>query len=167
MLPCGPIPPNPSEAVGGKRFAQVLDVLRRAYDRIVIDSPPVMSVTDGRVLAATSDASILVVRMNKSTRKAGALALEGLHNVGAKVLGVVVNDMPRSQDSYGYYTGYSRYGIYGAAPRGAGALDGGTPGGAIRANGDQRTQSGSDLLLASQGLGTPTEGEEHSDVVGG
>jgi len=113
VLPCGPIPSNPAEILNGKRFAQVMDVLVRAYDRIVIDSPPVMPVTDSRILAASADVTLLVLRANKSTHRLSVHARDGLASVGANMLGVIVNDVPRRRSGYGYGYGYGYYGSYG------------------------------------------------------
>jgi capsular exopolysaccharide synthesis family protein len=115
VLPCGPIPSNPAEILNGKRFAQVMDVLVRAYDRIVIDSPPVMPVTDSRILAASADVTLLVLRANKSTHRLSVHARDGLASVGANMLGVIVNDVPRRRNGYGYGYGYGGYyGTYGS-----------------------------------------------------
>ena len=111
VLPCGPVPPNPSEILNGKRFAQVMEVLCNAFDRIVLDSPPVMPVTDARILAASADLTILVTRIDKSTERMSRHAKEGLLSVGANILGVVVNDMSRRKRE-GYY-GYGYGGYYG------------------------------------------------------
>lgn len=107
VLPCGPVPPNPSEILNGKRFAQVMEVLCNAFDRIVIDSPPVMPVTDARILAASTDLTILVLRADKSTGRMSRHARDGLLSVGANILGVVVNDMSKRKGE-GYY-GYGGY----------------------------------------------------------
>ena len=112
VLPCGPIPPNPSEILNGKRFAQVMEVLCNAFDRIVLDSPPVMPVTDARILAASADLTILVTRVDKSTERMSRHARDGLLSVGANILGVVVNDMSKKKRE-GYY-GYGYGGYYGA-----------------------------------------------------
>jgi Mrp family chromosome partitioning ATPase len=78
------------------------------YDRVVIDSPPVLPVADTKAIAALADAVLLVVRIDKSDRKASALALEGLQSVGANVFGWVANDMSiMKQVGYaGYYGNY-------------------------------------------------------------
>ena len=112
VLPCGTIPRNPSELIASKGFAKILESLAGTFDRIVIDSPPVMAVTDARIIAATADATVLVVRMNKSDRKLGALAVDALHSVGANLLGWVANDMPKGSEKY--YGGYGYYGAGGA-----------------------------------------------------
>jgi succinoglycan biosynthesis transport protein ExoP len=111
VLPCGPVPPNPSEILNGKRFAQVMEVLCNAFDRIVLDSPPVMPVTDARILAASADLTILVLRADKSTERMSRHARDGLLSVNANILGVVVNDMSKRKRE-GYY-GYGYGGYYG------------------------------------------------------
>ena len=107
VLPCGPIPPNPSEILNGKRFAQVMEVLCNAFDRIVLDSPPVMPVTDARILSASADLTVLVLRADKSTVRMARHARDGLLSVGANILGVVVNGMSkRKREGYYGYGGY-------------------------------------------------------------
>lgn len=105
ILTRGPDVPNPSETLNSKSFIKLLKVLSTKYDRIIIDSPPVMPVTDAQILAAICDITILVLRAEKSTRKICQQARDGLLSVGARFLGVVVNDVPR-KGSYGYNYGY-------------------------------------------------------------
>lgn len=109
VLPCGPIPPNPSEILNGKRFAQVMEVLCNAFDKIVLDSPPVMPVTDARILAASADLTVLVLRSDKSTYRLSRHARDGLLSVGANLLGVVVNGMSRRKREGYYGCGYGGY----------------------------------------------------------
>ncbi len=111
VLPCGPTPSNPSEIIAGSRFNQVIRAVMEGYDRVVIDSPPVNAVTDARILAASADATILVLRTNRSTRKGSRHALEALLSSGAQVIGIIVNAMPQQVGLYGYY---GRYGAYGS-----------------------------------------------------
>lgn len=106
LLPCGPVPSNPTEILTGKRFELTLQALSGAFDRVVIDSPPVSPVSDAQILASFVDAVVLVVRANKTTRRGCTHARETLEAVGANVCGVVVNDMLRHRGSYGYYYGY-------------------------------------------------------------
>lgn len=103
LLPCGPVPLNPSELLTSKKFAQLMRALGGSFDRIVIDSPPLMLFTDAAVLAAAADATLLVLRMNQSMRGLGTLALDGLTKVGANVLGAVANDVSPGK-------GYRKYG---------------------------------------------------------
>ena len=108
LLTCGPDVPNPSEILNSKSFAKLLEDLSNRYDRVIIDSPPVMPVTDSQILAAISDITLLVLRAEKSDRKISQQARDGLMSVGARILGVIVNDVSKSS-SYGYY-GYYGYG---------------------------------------------------------
>ena len=112
LLPCGRSVPNPSEMLNSDSFAQLLEILSDKYDRVIIDSPPVMPVTDAQILGATCDITLLVLRAEKSTRKISQQARDGLLSVGAHVLGALVNDVPK-KGRYGYYSGYGHYYSYG------------------------------------------------------
>ncbi len=103
LLSGGPLPQNPSELLSGRKFKRLMQVLGNTFDRIVIDSPPLMRFNDGRILAASADVTLLVLRMNQSVRTLGTLALERLSSVGAKVLGAVANDVPAEGTQYYYY----------------------------------------------------------------
>jgi len=113
ILPCGSMPPNPAEILNSQPFADVLERLEQKFDIILIDSPPVLPVTDARILGAIADMTILVLRAEKSTRKGTQHAADCLLNVGAKLFGSVVNDVPRKRGGYGYYYGGYQYGGYG------------------------------------------------------
>ncbi|MDB5293995.1 MAG: Tyrosine-protein kinase ptk, partial [Phycisphaerales bacterium] len=108
LLPCGPVPSNPSELLASKRFSQLMRALVETFDRIVIDSPPLMTVADARILAASADATVLVLRMNQSMRKYGIMAVDSLERVGANVLGAVANDVPTTKAD-NYYGGSWQY----------------------------------------------------------
>ncbi len=110
ILCCGPVPVNPSELLNSRTFLQLIQKLSGEYDRVLFDSPPVMPVADARILGAICDITLLVLRAEKSTRKASEQALEGLRSVGSKVLGVIVNDVHSHKGRYGYYSGYGHYG---------------------------------------------------------
>lgn len=68
LLPCGPIPPNPSELLHSQRFADLLQELRKRYDRIVFDTPPISAVTDALIISTHVDAAVLVVRWRTTLR---------------------------------------------------------------------------------------------------
>jgi succinoglycan biosynthesis transport protein ExoP len=116
LLPCGPDVPNPSEILNSDSFAGLLELLSNRYDRVIIDSPPVMPVTDAQILAAICDITLLVLRAEKSTRRVSQQARDGLLSVGARVLGAVVSDVPK-KGRYGYYSGYGYYRSYYAKGR--------------------------------------------------
>lgn len=110
----GNIPPNPSELLGSQRMQTLLEELKRRYDYIFIDSPPVNMVTDAVVLAPISDGVLFLVRANQSERGAVTRALDQLEYAKAKVLGFVLNGLERERSYYGYgkrrYKRYYRYG---------------------------------------------------------
>lgn len=111
LLVGGTLPPNPAELLDSQSLLNMLGQVSEMYDQVVIDSPPVVPVTDSRILAASCDAAILVLRAERSTRRLAEHAREAMLSVGANLLGVVVNDVPRGKDGYGYdYYGYGRYG---------------------------------------------------------
>jgi capsular exopolysaccharide synthesis family protein len=107
LLPAGPLPLNPSELLNGDSFASILEELTQKYDHVILDCPPVVAVTDARILGAVCDLSILVLRAGKTTRQGAELARTGLLSVDARLLGVVVNDVPRGEEQYGYYGSYA------------------------------------------------------------
>ncbi len=110
LMPTCPGVPNPSEMLNSIAFRKTLETLSARYDRIVIDSPPVMPVTDTQILAAFCNVTLLVLKADKSTRKVSQQARDGLLSVGAHLLGVVVNATSKKRGNYGYYSGYGYYG---------------------------------------------------------
>ena len=109
VLPCGPIPPNPSELLGSRNMALLLEELEKRFDVVLLDAPPLLPVTDAAVLAQASDGAILVTRHGKTSRAQAAGAVEALGAVNARLLGTVLNFMPARSGSsaYGYGYGYS------------------------------------------------------------
>ena len=108
LLPCKTQLINSAEIINSKSFAKLIKDLSDRYDRVIIDSPPVLPVTDAQILAAISDVTLLVIRADKSTRKSSRLARDGLLSVGAHLLGVVVNNASK-KGRYGYHSGYGYY----------------------------------------------------------
>lgn len=119
LLPCGPIPPNPAELLSSNKMKAMLAKLSERYDHIIIDSPPLLSVADSVILSTMVDGVILVVHGGKSTRIAARRARQELTSVGAKIFGVVLNNLDVKHSEYSYY--YSRY-EYGHKPTEGGAL---------------------------------------------
>src|SRR3954453_17756044 len=107
--PAGPQPSNPSEILNSQSFNEVLEELSVRYEHVVVDSPAVMAVADARILPAMCSFTILVLRAQSTTRKTAMHARRALQSVGAAILGVVVNDVPRGRDRHGDYGGYSGY----------------------------------------------------------
>jgi len=102
VLPCGPPPPNPAELVGSRQFRELVENLEKKYDRVVLDSPPVLPVTDAKLLGQVVDVVLLVVRHNVSTRYALHQALRQLLDVDAPVLGCVFNGVEVEKTGYRY-----------------------------------------------------------------
>ena len=86
-MPCGPIPPNPAEMISSIKMRELLSTLRDRYDHIVIDSPPLLKVTDPVILSTLVDGVILVVHGGKSTRDVVRRTRHELAIAGAKVFG--------------------------------------------------------------------------------
>lgn len=93
VLPCGPVPKDPSEILNSEQFVSVLEGLATVYDHVLIDSPPTSSFNDARIIGATCDATLLVVRIDTTNRRLVEAARDGLQSVGAKIMGVVLNDI--------------------------------------------------------------------------
>jgi succinoglycan biosynthesis transport protein ExoP len=102
ILASGPIPPNPSELLSGTRAAEVLTTLADNADIVLVDSPPVLPVTDASVLASRVDAVVLVVAARRSTRSQVKRSIEMLEQVHAPLSGVVLN-RASEPDNYSYY----------------------------------------------------------------
>ncbi|MEP7343525.1 MAG: polysaccharide biosynthesis tyrosine autokinase [Acidobacteriota bacterium] len=113
VLPCGPIPPNPAELISSERMKGLLKTLSDKYDHILIDSPPLTNVTDPVILSTMVDGVILVVQAGRSTRDVVRRARQELTSVGAKIFGVVLNNLDIKREGYDSYL--STYGNYGYA----------------------------------------------------
>lgn len=114
VLPSGPIPTNPAELLSSKRMAELIFALQGDFDMILVDSTPVLPVTDATLLAAWVEATLLVARANVTTERQLVDAVEQLQRVEANVVGTVLNDVADDL-GYGYY--YSDSGPTGRRPR--------------------------------------------------
>jgi capsular exopolysaccharide synthesis family protein len=111
IISSGPIPPNPSEILASKRMGDLVDLLKQAYDYILIDAPPVGVVTDAAVLSRVTDGYILVAALSVASKDGVKMAIETLENVGGHIIGVVANNIPQNKRSgyYYYYTYQNSY----------------------------------------------------------
>lgn len=132
-VPSGALPPNPSELLGSKRMQEFLARLKETNDVVVVDTPPLLPVTDALVLAPQADGVILVVEHGRTHLRAAQQALAQLHQAGARVLGVVINMAPTGRHGYGYYYYHQYY--PGDEASANGRPDGGEGGGAAGATG--------------------------------
>lgn len=111
LITAGPIPPNPSELLSSMKMQRLLERLTGICDIIIVDTPPVLAVTDPVVLAPKVDAAILVVDSTKTRIAEAVTAAEQLRQVGANLAGLVINKVPQKTRGYGYgYGYYYRYG---------------------------------------------------------
>ena len=108
VLTTGSLPPNPAELMGSQKMQRVLASMRTESDFILVDTPPVLAVTDAAVLAPTLDGVLLVVRPGKTRASALRLTMEKLQQVNANVLGVILNDIDLRRQSYTYHYHYYR-----------------------------------------------------------
>ena len=107
-LPCGPIPPNPAELLSSPLMRRFLEQASQKFDYVVLDSPPVLHVTDARVLAAQVEAVILVTHGAVTPRGAVQHAKQQLQQVNANIIGIVLNNLDFSSVGYDYYNRYYR-----------------------------------------------------------
>jgi len=110
VLCSGPLAPNPSELLGGERFAEIVRKLSTDHTVVLIDSPPVLPVTDALVLSRVADATIVVASSGVSSKRRFARSVDSLRQVGAPLVGSVLNSAPLDV-AYGYVDyGYVAYG---------------------------------------------------------
>ena len=104
MLPSGPLPPNPAELLASPRLSEVLDDLSKQADVVILDSPPVLAVSDASILASQEQGAFLVIDAGETRREAAQKTVEALQKAGAKVTGVVLNKQKGGRgESYYYY----------------------------------------------------------------
>ncbi|MCL2628776.1 MAG: CpsD/CapB family tyrosine-protein kinase [Oscillospiraceae bacterium] len=111
VIPCGVIPPNPTEMLSSQRMQMMIKQLGELYDYVIIDTPPVSIVTDAAVLSQFADGVVFVVRQKTATFEQARLAKKNLDAVNANILGVVINDfdMKHVDKSNAYYYSYYNY----------------------------------------------------------
>jgi polysaccharide biosynthesis transport protein len=111
VIPSGPIPPNPAELLTSHRFKEMVDVLTEQCDLVLVDTPPLLAVSDPSVIAPRVDGVVLALRLGKRSRPHAERAKEILVTLGAQVLGVVVNAVKGvGKGRYGYNYGNYGYG---------------------------------------------------------
>ena len=113
LLAAGHVPPNPAELLGSKKYLDLIADLKRRFDWVIIDAPPVMPVTDAAVVAHTAGGVIFVIGSEMTPRQNALAALEQLRGANAKFIGAVLNRVNVHRHSY-YYSPYYRkeYGKY-------------------------------------------------------
>jgi capsular exopolysaccharide synthesis family protein len=108
VLASGPLPPNPSELLGSSGMQDLLKALEDRADIVLIDAPPLLPVTDAAVLGALTSGVVMLIRSNATRREQVARATETVNQVGANLLGSVLNMVStKGPDAYGYGYGYA------------------------------------------------------------
>lgn len=110
VLPAGPVALHPSEMLASPRMRDLMHSLETEFDHIVIDTPPVLSVTDAALLSALADSTILVIRTGVTSRAALRRAHDVLEHVDARIIGVILNAADfTTPDRYSYGSRYVNY----------------------------------------------------------
>ena len=116
VIPSGPTPPNPAELLEGEKMIELITMLKKDYDCIVLDTPPIGLVTDGVVLMKNADISLFVVRHNYTKIKSLSIVNNLHHQKIIQNLNIIINDFSYEDNSYGYGYGYgygtNGYGYY-------------------------------------------------------
>jgi capsular exopolysaccharide synthesis family protein len=105
----GPLPPNPADVLHSERFKALLRDLADRFDRVIIDSPPLVAVTDGAIISRLVDGTLFVVRAFKTTHQLASQGLRALRDVEAPVVGAVLNAVKLGRPEYAYYYHYKYY----------------------------------------------------------
>src|SRR5699024_1265138 len=107
LLAAGPIPPNPSELIASERFEKIFEELKYKYDMIIIDTPPILTVTDAQLFTKLTKNAVLVIDASQNNRNEVIRAKDLVEKSGAKILGVILNKaiLDKSTSSYYYYYG--------------------------------------------------------------
>ncbi|QUG40583.1 CpsD/CapB family tyrosine-protein kinase [Psychrobacillus sp. INOP01] len=105
IITSGPIPPNPADLLSAKSMEEVIVELKKEFDLILFDAPPVLSVTDAQILANKSDGTILVISAGSTDKESAVKAKELLLASKAKIIGTVMNNFKLEKDHY-YYQYY-------------------------------------------------------------
>ena len=107
ILTSGPIPPNPAEVLGSQRTMALFDKLKKDYDYILVDAPPILAVSDATILSTQLDGVILVIRQGAIRNNLVRDAKNQFIKANARILGVVLNQVKQNHHSYQYYYYYN------------------------------------------------------------
>ncbi|MBD3107609.1 CpsD/CapB family tyrosine-protein kinase [Bacillus sp. AGMB 02131] len=111
ILTSGPIPPNPAELLTSKSMEHLLEMLGQEFDLIILDTPPVLAVSDAQILSKHVDGVVLVVSYGKTETEQGKKAKQLLVSSNAPLLGVVLNNKKQEKNDYYYYYGHDEKAI--------------------------------------------------------
>jgi capsular exopolysaccharide synthesis family protein len=132
MMPAGTFPPNPAELLGSKKFKDLTTFLQQYFDWVIIDTPPVMAVTDASIAANLAHGVLFVVGAEMTSKRVAQRAVEQLEMSQARFLGAVLNRVDLEHNAY-YYSRYYRpeYGGYYGSGNGSSNMNGGKNAGPV------------------------------------
>ncbi|KYP20856.1 tyrosine-protein kinase [Streptococcus parauberis] len=117
LIPAGHVPPNPTTLLQNSYFNFMIDTVKELFDYVIVDTPPIGLVIDSAIISQKADANILVTEAGAIKRRFIQKAKEQMEQSGALFLGIVLNKVEETLDSYGGYGGYGAYGSYGKSAK--------------------------------------------------
>jgi len=105
VLSCGPVPPNPAELLASKRMRDLVDYVDEHYDFVIVDMPPILAVTDAKIVSQYVDGTLFVVRSGVTDKEELEKASESMNDGKARILGAVLNDVEKEDNAHYYYYG--------------------------------------------------------------
>ncbi|MCM2476079.1 polysaccharide biosynthesis tyrosine autokinase [Rhizobium sp. CG5] len=112
FMSAGTVPPNPADLLSSARMSMIVSNLKKRYDMIIIDAPPVIGIADVPILSRLTEATMLIISTNKVTRKSASMALKRLKSAGANIVGVAMTMFSVGKFDYNYNYGHLRYKYY-------------------------------------------------------
>jgi succinoglycan biosynthesis transport protein ExoP len=109
VLTCGDTPPNPAELLASRQFSRLLHDAEQEFDLVLLDTPPLLAVSDPSIVAQHTDGLILVLRMNKNKRNTAKRSTEILQTNNIRVVGLVCNGTDAESEGYSYRDTYGEY----------------------------------------------------------
>ena len=107
VMPSGEIPPNPAEVIGSSATELVMDILKKKFDFIILDTPPVMPATDALIMAPRTDGTILVIKSGNTDKKIVKTVVDSFQSANLPILGILLNQVDMKKE--GYYRYYKKY----------------------------------------------------------
>ena len=114
LLPSGPHPPNPAELLNSRKMKEMMEEVKKRFDVVLVDTPPVLAVIDPVITSSLSDSAVFIIQAGKTTQKPFVRAVEELRRAKSVIMGVIFNESkPRREGYYSSHYRYYRYHYYG------------------------------------------------------